>query len=209
MQRIIAFNRVSVDGYFSAPDGSLGWVVPDPEMDRSIMASADRVAATTTGPDSGTILFGRRTYEMFESFWPKALDASGQTAPDPHGPGSASVEMRAMAVWINAARKVVFSRTRQSVTWSNSHLRAEFDPQEIEAMKRRPGSDILVFGSGSIASLLAQHDLIDEYQFVVSPLLLGAGRSLISGVRRSLALKLLEAKPFPSGNVMLRYARAP
>ncbi len=74
MQRIIAFNRVSVDGYFSTPDGSLGWVVPDPELDRSVMASADRVAATTTGPEPGTILFGRRTYEMFESFWPKALD---------------------------------------------------------------------------------------------------------------------------------------
>ena len=208
MQRIIAFNRVSVDGYFSAPDGSLGWVVPDPELDRSVMATADRVAATTTGPEPGTILFGRRTYEMFESFWPKALDAPGPTSPDPHGPGSASVEMRAMAIWINAAKKVVFSRTRKTVTWSNSHLRGEFDPAEIEAMKRRSGGGIIVFGSGSIASRLTEHGLIDEYQVIVSPLLLGGGHSLIRGVANALRLDLLEAKPFPSGNVMLRYAPA-
>lgn len=207
MSRIVAFNRVSADGYFAATDGSLGWVVPDPEMDRSIMASAERGAASTTGPDPGTILFGRRTYDMFESFWPKALDGAGPV-PDPHGPGSASAEMRRMAVWINAAKKVVFSKTRQSVTWSNSRLLREFDPGEIEAMKRAPGGHIMVFGSGSIASLLTLHGLIDEYQFVVGPLLLGEGRSLIRGVPHTLALTLLEAKPFPSGNVMLRYGRA-
>src|SRR2546427_6428182 len=129
MRRIIVFNRVSADGYFAAADGNLNWVVPDPELDRSVMATADRVAARATGPDSGTILFGRRTYEMFESFWPKALDGAG-TSPDPHGPGRSSVEMRGMAIWINAAKKVVFSRTRKSVTWSNSRLLHEFDPRE-------------------------------------------------------------------------------
>ena len=207
MPRIIAFDRVSADGYFAAPDGSLGWVVQDPEMDRAIMASAERTAATTTGSDPGTILFGRRTYDMFESFWPKALDGPGPV-PDPHGPGAASVEMRSMAAWINAAKKVVFSRTRTTVTWSNSRLLREFDPKEVEAMKRTSGADILVFGSGSIASLLTEHGLIDEYQLVVGPLLLGAGQSLIRGVPRPLALTLVEATTYPSGNVMLRYTRA-
>ena len=70
MRRILAFNHVSADGYFAAPDGGLGWVVQDPELDRSIMADADRQAAMGSGPDPGTILFGRRTYEQFESFWP-------------------------------------------------------------------------------------------------------------------------------------------
>jgi dihydrofolate reductase len=207
MRRIVAFNHVSADGYFAAPDGGLGWVVQDPELDRTIMADADRMAATAGGPAvSGTILFGRRTYEQFESFWPHALDAS-ETAPNPHGPGR-SVEMRGMAIWINAAKKIVFSRTRNDVTWSNSNLLRELDPREIQAMKRQPGSDILIFGSGSIVSQLTQHGLIDEYQFIVGPLLLGDGRSLVTGVPKSLRLDLLEAKPFSSGNVLLRYGRA-
>ena len=205
MRRILAFNNVSADGYFAAPDGGLDWVIRDPELDRSIMADADRSVALGSGPDPGTILFGRRTYEQFESFWPHALDDS-KTAPSPHGPGR-SVEMRGMAIWINAAKKIVFSRTRQEVTWSNSSLVRTFDPREIDAMKRQPGSDMLIFGSSSIASLLTRHGLIDEYQFVVNPLLLGDGRSLIAGVPTQLRLQLLDARPFPSGNVMLRYRR--
>jgi dihydrofolate reductase len=207
MRRILAFNHVSADGYFAAPDGGLGWVVQDPELDRSIMADADRQAAMGSGPDPGTILFGRRTYEQFESFWPHALDDS-RTGPSPHGP-ERSVEMRGMAIWINAAKKVVFSRTRTDVTWSNSILLRELDPGDIEKMKRQPaGGDLLIFGSGSIASQLTRHGLIDEYQFVVSPLLLGDGKSLLTGVPQSVRLELLEAKPFPSGNVMVRYGRA-
>lgn len=208
MRRIVAFNHVSADGYFSAPDGGLGWVVQDPELDRSIMADADRRAAMESGPDPGTILFGRRTYEQFESFWPHALDDS-RTAPSPHGPGR-SVEMRGMAIWINAAKKIVFSRTRKDVMWSNSSLLRELDPRAIEQMKQQPGGGgMLVFGSGSITSQLTQHGLIDEYQFIVSPLLLGDGRSLVAGVPQSVRLALLEAKAFPSGNVLLRYGRSP
>lgn len=208
MRRIVAFNHVSADGYFAAQDGSLGWVVQDPELDRSIMADADRQAAMGSGPDPGTILFGRRTYEQFESFWPHALGDS-RTAPSPHGP-ERSVEMRGMAIWINAAKKIVFSRTRKDVTWSNSSLLRELDPRAIEKMKQQPGGGggMLIFGSGSIASQLTQHGLIDEYQFIVSPLLLGDGRSLLAGVPKSVRLELLEAKSFPSGNVLLRYGRS-
>jgi len=203
MRRIVAFNNVTADGYFAALDGGLGWVIQDPELDRSIMADADRNAALGSGPDPGTLLFGRRTYEQFESFWPRALDDS-PTAPSPHGAGR-SVEMRGMAIWINAAKKIVFSRTRQQVTWSNSSLVRTFDPREIEAMKRQPGSDMLIFGSGSIASLLTRHRLIDEYQFIVNAVLLGDGRSLLTGVPTTLRLQLLESRAFPSGNVLLRY----
>jgi dihydrofolate reductase len=113
-----------------------------------------------------------------------------------------------MANWINQTTKVVFSRTRKDVTWTNSRLLHEFDPSEIEAMKKQPGKDMMIFGSGSIVSQLTQHGLIDEYQFVVSPLLLGSGRSLIGGLSKVAKLDLLEAKQYKSGNVRLRYARA-
>jgi dihydrofolate reductase len=196
MRRIVAFDRVSADGYFSTPDGNLDWVVPEPELDK---AAAEGLSG------AGTILFGRRTYEMFERFWPHALD-DPDTSADPHAAGRRSPEMRAMAVWINEATKVVFSRTRKQVTWRNSRLLHELDPREIEAMKGQPGTDIMIFGSGSVVSQLTEHRLIDEYRFVVGPMLLGDGRPLLSGAPKSLRLDLLEAKEYPSGNVMLRYA---
>ena len=196
MRRIMAFNRVTADGYFTSPDGKLDWVVPEPQIDKE---------AGEGMSGQGAILFGRRTYEMFQAFWPHALEDPG-TAPDPHMPGRRSPEIRAMAVWINEAAKIVFSKTLEDVTWKNSRLLRAFDPREIEAMKKQPGPDMIIFGSGSIASQLTEHGLIDEYRFVVGPVLLGSGRPLISGVPRSWRLDLLEAKTYPSGNVMLRYA---
>lgn len=197
MRRIVMFNRVSADGYFAAPDGNLEWIVPDDELDKG---AADSLSGV------GTMLFGRRTYEMFEGFWPRVIDDS-PTAPDPHAPGRRSPEVRAMAVWINEATKLVFSKTRKEVTWRNSRLFHELDPRQIEALKSEPGGDIMLFGSSSIVSQLTQHRLIDEYQFVVCPIVLGSGRSLLSEVSAQLRLNLLEARKYTSGNVMLRYAR--
>jgi dihydrofolate reductase len=195
-RRIVMFNRVSADGYFADANGKLDWVVQDEALNKA-------AAANLSGP--GTMLLGRRTYDMFEAFWPHALDDSA-TAPDPHGPGR-SKEIRAMAVWINEATKLVLSRTRKNVTWKNSRLYHELDPREIEAIKKQPGSDIMIFGSGSLVTQLTERGLIDEYQFVVNPILLGSGRPLLSGATVNAKLDHLESKAFPSGNVMIRYAR--
>jgi dihydrofolate reductase len=192
----VAFNNVSADGYFSAPDGNLDWVVPDNEL----------AAAAAGAPGRGTLIFGRRTYEIFESFWPRVVTDS-PTAPDPHG-GPPSHEIRAIGMFINEATKVVFSKTRKEVTWKNSRLVRELVPRDIQALKREAGPDIMIFGSGSVASQLTQHGLIDEYQFVVSPVLLGGGRSLLTNVPKITKVKLVEAKEHKTGNVMLRYVRA-
>ena len=197
-RRIVVFDRVSADGYFAAPDGDLNWAVPDEQLDAE-------GASGISGTD--TMLFGRRTYDMFESFWPRAVkDARGPE--DPHGPGRRSEAISKMADWINEATKVVFSKTRKTVTWKNSRLVPELDPAEIAAMKRAPGKDIMVFGSGSIVSQLTEHALIDGYIFVVAPVFLGSGKSMIHDVTTRLKLKLLEAKAFETGNVRLRYAPA-
>lgn len=197
MRRIIVFDRVSANGYFTAPDGNLNWVVPEDEIDKE---------ATSSMSGQGTLMFGRRTYEMFASFWPHQLEDSAG-AEDPHSPGRRPPEMKAMAKYINDAVKIVFSRTLKDVHWKNSRIINKFDPRAVEAIKNEPGKDIMLFGSGSIVSLLAQHDLIDEFQFVVGPVLLGDGRGLISNVSKTVPLKLAEAKPYKSGNVMLRYER--
>ena len=195
-RKIVVFDRISADGYFSAADGALDWAVPDADLDRG--------AAGKLG-DSDTMLFGRRTYDMFESFWPHVLKDPA-TAPDPHNPGRHTPEMRSLAEWINAAKKIVFSTTRGEVSWTNSGLRRDIVPREIEALKAQPGKTIMLFGSGSVVSRLSELGLIDEYQLVVCPVLLGGGRSLVSGMAGRVSLELLEARPFPSGNVMLRFA---
>ena len=88
------FNRVSADGVFSAPDGNLNWVVPD--------AALDKEGASGT-QSTDTILFGRRTYDMFEQFWPNVRD-DAPAVPDPHTPGRFTPEMRVFAEMINEAK---------------------------------------------------------------------------------------------------------
>ena len=195
-RRIVVFDRISADGYFSAADGALDWAVPDADLDKGAAGKLD---------DSDTMLFGRRTYDMFEKFWPHVLKDPA-TAPDPHNPGRHTPEMRALAVWINSAKKIVFSTTRTEVAWTNSELRSDIVPREIEALKAQPGRTIMLFGSGTVVSRLSELGLIDEYQLVVCPVLLGSGRSLVSGMAGRVSLDLLEARPFTSGNVMLRFA---
>jgi dihydrofolate reductase len=199
MRKLVVFDRVTADGYFSGPEGKLDWVVPDAEIDK---LGGDAV------PGSGNMmLFGRRTYQMFESFWPHVLKDSPE-APDPHIPGRQSAAMRGMAVWIHEATKIVFSKTLKDVTWHNSRLVRDAEPAAIDALKKEPGSDqIMIFGSGQIVSRLTALGLIDEYHLIVSPLLLGAGKPLVSGVASRVPLDLLDVKRYDSGNVMLRYAR--
>jgi len=192
------FNWVTANGYFAGPDGDLQWVVPDEEQAKT---AADGI------PGFDTVLFGRRTYELFEGFWRHAVNDS-RTAPDPHRAGRRSREHRAIGIWLNEVTKLVFSRSLKDVTWRNSRLLHELDRREIETMKRQSGKDMVVFGSGSIVSQLTEHALIDEYQFVVCPILLGSGRPLLSGVSKNAKLDLLEAKRYQSGDVMLRYARS-
>jgi dihydrofolate reductase len=184
-RRIVTFDWVTADGYFAGHDGNLDWVVPDEEQAK---AAAESISSFDT------VLFGRRTYQNFEGFWRHVVvDASG-TVPDPHRPGQRSSILVPVAIALNTMTKLVFSRTLKDVTWTNSRLLSELDPREIEAMKRRPGKDMIVFGSGSVVSQLTQHGLIDEYQFVVCPILLGSGQPLLKDVSKRLRLELLEAR---------------
>lgn len=197
MRRIVVFNRVSADGYFAKLDGDLSWFVADDGIDR---AGADNM------PRFDAMLFGRRTYDLFEHFWPNALN-DPETAADPHDARRHTKTIRDMAVWINETHKLVFSNTRKELAWQNSRSLGAFDANTVRELKLQSGKDIIVFGSGSIVSQLSEQGLIDEYQFIVSPLLLGDGKPMVSGLANSVELTLIEAKPYPSGNVSLRYAR--
>jgi dihydrofolate reductase len=198
-RRIVTFTWVTADGYFAAADGNLDWVVPD---------EAQAKTATKDIVTFDTVLFGRRTYQIFEGFWRHAVVDDVGTVEDPHHPGRRSAEHGAIAMALNTMTKLVFSRTLTDLNWNNSRVLHECDPRELDSIKRQPGKDMIIFGSGSIVSQLTQHGLIDEYQFAVCPVLLGTGQPLIQGVSQRLGLDLLEAKRLPSGDVMLRYVRS-
>ena len=195
-RRIVMFNQVSADGFFSDPEGGLDWVVADPEI---------HARAVESMPQTDTILLGRKTYEQFASFWPgalKNLDAAG-----PHAASKRDPAFAAMAHWLNDTKKLVFSRSLKNASWNNSEIWGDIDATRLAKLKRQPGRDMLIFGSGSLVSQLSEHGLVDEYRFVVCPILLGEGRPVLGELPKRVRLTLVEAKPFHSGNVMLTYQR--
>jgi dihydrofolate reductase len=183
MRKVIMFNRISLDGFFAGPNGEIDWFVPDPEVDK----------ATHEMMHPDTILFGRLTYQMFESYWP-------HLATDPNAPKEALV----LANELNQMTKVVFSKTLKEVTWENSKLVMGNIAGEVKQLRQGAGPEIVIFGSGTIVQQLAGDGLIDEYLILVSPVILGTGILLFKDVKKS-NLKLLGARDFNSGNVLLHY----
>jgi dihydrofolate reductase len=184
MQKLSVFNQVSLDGYFVDANGDMSWARKnDPEWIEF---------AANNAKGGGQLLFGRKTYEMMASFWPTPLAA--QMAP-------------AVAERMNAGPKVVFSRTLHQASWNNTRLVKGDLPVEVQKLKEAPGPGLVILGSGSIVSQLAQAGLIDEYQAVVNPIVLGSGRTMFDGVKRKLNLKLVQTRPFSNGNVVLTYQR--
>jgi dihydrofolate reductase len=195
-RRIVMFNQVSADGFFADSEGGLDWVVQDPEIH-------ERAAAGM--PHTDAILLGRRTYDGFAAFWPSAL--ADLQASGPHGENKTSASFAAMARWLNDTKKHVASRTLRRAGWNNSEVVPELDQAIVRSLKQAPGKDMIIFGSGSIVSQLSEARLIDEYRFVVCPVLLGSGRSLFGQKSLHLGLRLAEAKELRSGNVLLTYTR--
>jgi dihydrofolate reductase len=184
MATLKVFNQISLDGFFVDARNDMSWAhKSDPEW----------MAFTAENAKRGAILlFGRITYEMMASFWP--TPAAKKTAPE-------------VAEAMNRSKKMVFSRTLKEATWSNTTL-VNGDPAEaVRTMKQRETQDMVIMGSGRIVALLAQADLIDEYQMVVNPLILGSGRTMFDGVERRPQLKLTATRTFENGNVVLWYRR--
>ena len=191
MRKLIVTMWVTLDGYIAGPNGELDWVTSGYDKDMGQYEDAVVSAADT-------LVLGRRTYESFAGSWPKVPDN-----PD------VSEEERTYARKVNAMRKVVFSRSLPSADWNNSTLVREIVPEEIEKMKQVPGKDMLIYGSASVVQELTNLGLIDEYQLLVHPVILGSGKSLFSSIRDKVKLKLVEAKQHPASGVMLlRYELA-
>lgn len=187
MRKIIVLAMTSVDGYFAGTDGNLDWQNADEEFMRYGIKVLD-------GAD--TMLFGRVTYDFYESYWPQALD----------NPGVPDID-RIAAKRINKLRKIVFSTSKKQPYWQNSEVRGEIDPDEIQQLKEEGGKDIVICGSGTIVRQLTGLGLIDEYQLVAVPVILGAGKQLFGSVPQT-GLKSIRAKRFDSGNQLVVYQKS-
>jgi dihydrofolate reductase len=127
------------------------------------------------------------------SYWPTAI-------ADQHNP--------AVAKGMNGMPKVVFSRTLDKATWSNTKVVNADLVAEVRKMKRETGPDMAILGSGTIVSQLAPENLIDEYQMVLDPVALGKGRTMFDGIREQLNLKLTKTRTFKNGKIFLSFEPA-
>ncbi len=187
MRRLVVFNNVSLDGYFVDGNGDMSWAhggEQDAEWNAFVSGNAR---------GGGELLFGRKTYEMMASFWPTPMAA--QMNP-------------VVAERMNGMSKVVFSRTLDKASWSNTKLVKGDLVAEVRKMKNEPGQGMTIMGSGSIVAQLAQAGLVDEFQLVVNPIVLGRGRTMFEGIQEKLALKPTQTRTFGNGKVVMSYVSA-
>ncbi len=184
VRKIVVSEFVSLDGVIEDPGGSEkskhgGWTMPY-WSDEIGKFKFDELFG------SDTLLLGRVTYQGFADAWPSRTDEQG------------------FAQRMNGLPKYVVSTTLDEVEWNNSRLIKGDVAKEVSKLKQQPGRDILIAGSGELVHELMKHDLIDEYRLLVYPVVLGSGKRLFAeGTKAN--LKLLEARTFASGVVLLRY----
>ena len=180
MRKVIVSNVASLDGFFAGSNRELDWFVPDEEFFEYARGLLRAV---------DTLLFGRVTYQHMAAYWPSAPADE-------------------IADKMNNLPKIVFSKTLKEADWNNSRLVSDNIRDEVSKLKQQPGRDMVVFGSATLASYLLQEGLIDEYRVILSPVLLGDGRPLFEHITERIRLKLVTAKAFGSGVVLLSYQRA-
>ncbi len=147
--------------------------------------------------DAGLIVYGRKTYQLMVPYWPDIAKSQSETKAD--------IEFAQTFV---SKKKIVFSRSLASAEDKNTRVVRSNLRDEILKLKQEPGKNILV-GGVDIPSQLIKLGLVDEYRFVVTPIIVGEGRRLSEGVNlpEKLRLKLVESKTFKSGSVALRYLK--
>jgi dihydrofolate reductase len=187
MRKIIVLSFITLDGVMQAPGGPEedtsggfkygGWVAPySDEVYGKAMEKQMKPA---------DLLLGRKTFEIFASYWPEHAD---------NWPG------------INDVTKYVMSKTMKKSDWENSVFLRNL--ADIEKLKHSKGSDIKVWGSGKLIQLLLKNDLVDELWLKIHPLTLGKGKKLFDNGTIPAAFTLIESSVTPSGVIIANYKRA-
>jgi dihydrofolate reductase len=190
MSKIVVFNSMTLDGVMQAPGGHDedrrggfargGWAQP---YNDEVMANL----AAEGMADAGPLLFGRRTYEQFFSYWPHQKDNPYTDV-------------------LNSAQKYVASRTlEEPLPWENSTLLKGDAAPAVAELRDQPGKDIVVMGSGDLLQTLMRHGLVDSYILLIHPLVLGSGRRLFPEGGPDATLRLVNTVPTTTGVVIATY----
>jgi dihydrofolate reductase len=189
MPNLVVFDHITLDGYFCSPTGDFSFFGPS-YQDQEFHAFAEENICA-----ADALLFGRVTYDLMVSYWPK---------PDPikNDP--------IVAGRLNNLPKFVLSRTLASSSWNNTHILKGDIASEVRKLKNEaPGKRISILGSGNVVAQLAAHGLINEYEIVLNPVAIGAGRTLFDGLSQPVNLRLSNSRTFRNGNILLRYHPRP
>jgi dihydrofolate reductase len=182
MRKLVVSEWMTLDGVFDA-DTMDTWFIP--------YHSKERAAYITEVTEScDAMLYGRTTYAMLAPYWSAEKN-------DTNGP----------AAKLNSVRKYVVSSTLKKAAWNNSTIINANAVEEIAKLKQQHGREILVTGSATLVQSLMEADLVDEYRFLVQPIIVGNGKRFFNDGTTA-PLQLVEAKPFSFGVVLLRYQPA-
>ncbi|WP_336518535.1 dihydrofolate reductase family protein [Pollutibacter soli] len=185
MRKIISFMHISLDGFVAGPNGEMDWIKVDEEL-------FDHIGKRIGKGD--TALYGRKTYEMMEGYWPNA-----GKEPD------ASKHDIEHSKWYNKIHKLVLSKSLKDAAPANTTVISDSLSEKINEIKEQDGEDILLFGSPTATHILIQQQLIDGYWLFVNPIVLGQGIPLFTGMKEKINLKLLSTHQFSSGVTELNY----
>lgn len=187
MRSLIFFMHTSLDGFVSGLNGEIDWINLDDAM-------FDFVATMTDQAD--TALYGRVTYEMMQSYWPKAGEQPNATKHDIHHSN-----------WYNKVSKVVLSKTIHETGLHNTKIIGDRLSENITKLKQQDGKSILIFGSPGASQSLLNQGLIDEFWLFVNPIILGKGMPLFKDITGTTKLRLVESKTFACGVIALHYGK--
>jgi len=191
MRKIAVLSFVTLDGVMQAPGG------PDEDPSGNFKHGGwsvgywDDVMGKVMSEQMGhpyDLLLGRKTYEIFAAYWPKARDVPG-------------------ADGLNKARKYVVSKTPRKLDWNNSVLVTGNIPEEIKKLKRQNGPELQVHGSSNLIQTLLKNDLVDEFRLKIYPVSIGHGKRLFGDGTMPAGFKLLESKSSTTGVIVATYGR--
>ncbi|MDP4285734.1 MAG: dihydrofolate reductase family protein [Bacteroidota bacterium] len=187
MRKLIFFMHTSLDGFVAGLNGEMDWINVDNEI-------FDFVATMTDKAD--TALYGRVTYEMMQSYWPKAGERPNASKHD-----------KEHSAWYNKVSKVVLSKTISEKGLENTTVISDQLADNINKIKKQDGKNILIFGSPGASQSLLNQGLIDEFWLFVNPIILGKGMPLFKDMTGTTKLKLIESKTFACGVIALHYGK--
>ncbi len=179
--------HVSLDGFVAGPNGEMDWINISEEL---FDFAGDRTKVADTA------LYGRKTWEMMEAYWPTAADKPNPTKHDFEH-----------SAWYNRVEKLVVSRSLAGETRPLTTFLSEEVVAEISRLKQGEGQEIVIFGSPSVGRLLLRAGLVDDLWLFVNPILLGKGIPMFPELDEKLKLKLVKCQPLENQVVCLHYER--